>query len=262
MLQLILFILISVAAALIVTGWQGYKDSPWENFVTRKFMRSYLVAILVGVAFYYLNTLKLLSFNNLGILLLTILSVERATGELYKGFIRKQSHPEYIKLFERLHIRFKSPKIRVITGILFTATLATAILILLTQFISYVLLLPSIMAGLIVGLIGGTLSATGGAIKDSQFEGFRFKKFIRSPIVGMLGGIILVRFTNNPLLLLLSVTGFERVVVELYKTFIRRQVRGIFEGQKPKYSYWLKNRWIFIILYGIGVLTLAVSLFR
>lgn len=250
-----------VAAASIVTGWQGYKDSPWENFVFRKFVRSYLVASVAGLVFYYLDNFKILSFDNLGVLLLTILSVERATGEVYKGFIRKQSHPEYVKLFERLHIQFKSPAIRVITGILFAAVLTGVVLILLTQFISRILLLPSITAGLIVGLIGGTLSAAGGAIKDSQFEGFRFKKFIRSPIVGMLGGVILVRFTNNPLLLLLNVTGFERVVVELYKTFIKRQVRGIFESQEPNYLYWLKNRWIFIVLYGIGVSILTISFF-
>ena len=259
MLQLILFMLMGIAAALIVTGWQGYKDSPWENFAFRKFARSYFFATIAGLIFYYLDTLKILSFDNLGVLLLTILSIERAIGELYKGFIRKKSHPEYVKLFERLHIKFKSTTIRVITGILFAIVLTGAILILLTQLITHILLLPSIMAGLIVGLIGGTLSAAGGAIKDSQFEGFRFKKFIRSPIVGMLGGLILIRFSNNPLLLLLSVTGFERVVVELYKTFILKQVRGIFEYQKPVYVFWLKNRWIFFVLYLIGALILILS---
>lgn len=258
--RLILFIFIGVAAALIVTGWQGYKDSPWENFALWKFARSFFVAAFIGIIFYYLDALKILKFSNLGILLLAILSVERAIGELYKGFIRQQSHPEYVKLFEKFSIHFKSPANRVIAGVVFALVLASVILILLIRLTPYVLLLPRVAAGLIIGLFGGMLSAAGGAIKDSQFEGFKFRKFMRSPIVGMLGGTVLVYFSNHPLLLLLSAIGFERVAVELYKTFMRRQIRGVFAGQKPEYPFWLKNRRIFVILYGIGVLTLISAM--
>jgi hypothetical protein len=260
MLRLIIFLLTGFAAALIVTGWQGYKDSPWENFSPWKFIRSYFVALLVGAVFYYLETQKILFFDNFGILFLSILSVERMMGELYKGFLRKQSHPEYIKLFERLRIKFKSFQIQLIVAIFFVATIAVATIFLLIPLVSSALLLPRNIAGLIIGFIGGLLSATGGAIKDSQFEGFKLKKFIRSPIVGLVGGLILVRFSHDPLLLLLSAIGFERVMVELYKTFIQRRVRGIFEGQKPKYPFWLKNRWIFFVLYSIGGLALIFSI--
>lgn len=260
MLELILFILISIAAAMIVTGWQAYKDSPWENFDTRKFIRSYGVAIIVGAGLYYLHTSNIIVFENKGILLLTILSMERGIGEIYKGFVRKSSHAEYVKLFERLHIKFKSYSLQVLAGVIFAVIFAAILVVVLTALTSYALKLPPILAGLIAGFFGGMISATGGAIKDSQFEGFKFKKFIRSPIVGILGGLILINFTNNPLLLVLSVIGFERLVVEVYKTFIRRQVRGIFEGQKPKHPHWLKNRWIFILLYVLGALAFIVSL--
>jgi hypothetical protein len=257
MLQLILFLLASAGAGLIVTGWQGYKDSPWENFIFHKFIRSYIVAILVGLVFYSLDFFKLLIFDNFGVALLAILSVERAIGEIYKGFIRKQSHPEYIKLFERLNAKLKYSQ-RLIIGILLIASIATAIFVFSTQFAFYTKLPSSIAVGAIVGLIGGTLTAIGGAIKDSQFEGFKLKKFIRSPIVGILGGVIFFHFTKNFLLLLLSVTGFERITIEFYKTFLQRRVRGIFKNQKPVHAFWLKRRWVFFVLYAIGISILVL----
>ena len=257
-----LSILAGLAAAAIVTGWQGYKDSPWEGFIPGRFARSYVVALSVGLVCWCLNASGMLVFDNAGVLLLSVLSFERGIGELYKGFIRRESHPEYEKLFERLHIEFRSQAVRAVAGILVALVVAASILIVLSRVLSSALLLPHIPAGLIAGLSGGLLSATGGAIKDSQFEGFRIKKFIRSPIVGMLGGMILVHLTDNPLLLLLGCTGFERVAVELYKTFLTRQIRGIFCGQEPKYRQWLQSRWVFAMLYSTGAISLVILLLR
>lgn len=259
---LIYYMLIGLLASLIVVGWQGYKDSPWENFVLKKFIRSIIVGIVIGSLFFLLETYGIFVVNNLGLLVLVILSLERIVGETYKGFLRKSSHPEYERIFLKLKIHFKSYVLRALTGILGAIILCVLMLILLTKLIGVIIISINniILSGAIVGLIGGTISAIGGAIKDSQFEGFKWKKFIRSPIVGIIGGIILIHFSTTPLILLLSVTGFERVAVELFKTFIKKQIRGIFEGKEPKYKIWLKKRWIFEFLFFIGILSFIILL--
>ncbi len=260
-LDLLTHLLLGIAAAMIVTGWQGYKDTPWEDFVFRKFVRSYLIGVLCALLVYASVRSGLLPSTNYGVLLLVIVSIERLIGEVYKGFIRKGSHAEYVKLFERLHISFSSAIIRSLAGILFAVILTAFILLVLSKLVGLILQAPVLPSGLLIGVIGGLLSAIGGAIKDSQFEGFKVLKFIRSPLVGMVGGLLLVHYTRNPLLLLLSITGFERVVVELYKTFIKRSVRGIFEGQHPKFGRWFKLRWLFFVLYACGVTVLIAGLY-
>ncbi len=105
------------------------------------------------------------------------------------------------------------------------------------------------------------LIATGGGIKDSQREGFKFKKFIRSPITGAFAGFLLIRFSAVPIFLLLSTGGLERVIIEFYKTYYTKYTRGIFEEQKPKYKNWFKKRWIFFFTYLISVIIFIILFF-
>lgn len=261
--EFFMFVLTGFFSSLIVLGWQCYKDTPWENFVIRKFLRTLFIAPLVSIVVYMIVKYGSLDITNLGVLLLFTISLERIIGEVYKGFIRKGSHKEYEKLFERLKIHFDRYFSRVSIGIIVSGILTIIVIggsIKVLQFIFH-FSEGYMVRGIVAGLLGGLLSAVGGAIKDSQFEGFKVKKFIRSPLVGILGGIMLIRYTHSVLVLLLAVTGFERVVVECYKTFIQRQVRGIFENQKAKYPYWFKRRWIFLGMYLIGVAALIVFLY-
>ena len=253
----IFYLAIGLSASFIVLGWQGYKDSPWENFVLKKFLRTLVVGPMVGVLFFVFSIRWQITASNLGILLLTILIIERLIGETYKGFIRRASHPEYERLLIKLKITISNPYLKSVFGIASAILLSVVVIggsIIIIQIIQK--FYSTVTIGIIVGLMGGTVSAIGGALKDSQFEGFKVKKFIRSPIVGIIGGVILIHFSSQPLFLFLSVIGFERVVVEFYKTFIKRQIRGIFEGQEPTFKIWLRRRWIFAVLYGIGVAVL------
>ena len=118
-----------------------------------------------------------------------------------------------------------------------------------------------LLAGLIVGAVAGVIVAIGGGLEDSQFEGFLPRKFVRSPIVASIAGLIFVHFSADALLIALACIGGERVGVELYKTFIRRQVRGIFAGQAPRYPAWLSRRYLFGLSYGIGVVVCVALLF-
>jgi hypothetical protein len=99
----------------------------------------------------------------------------------------------------------------------------------------------------LLGAVAGTLVASGGALKDSQFEGFKGRKFVRSPIITALGGALLITSSDNPLLMSIGVIGFERVAVEFFKTFLVRQIRGIHAGKPAAYPEWLERRWVFLV---------------
>ncbi len=258
------FLITGIFSSFIVLGWQCYKDSPWENFVLKKFLRTLIIAPLISIALYFIVKRNLLQIKNLGILLLFTISIERVIGEVYKGFIRKGSHKEYEKLFERLNINFNNHFIRIIIGIIVSILITYVVVYASVKILELIFYYTpnDYIRGVLSGILGGSLCAIGGAIKDSQFEGFKIKKFIRSPLVGLIGGIILINYTQNLLVLLLSITGFERVIVELYKTFIKRQVRGIFENQKPKYTNWQEKRWIFFLLYLIGFIAFVLLLLK
>jgi len=112
-----------------------------------------------------------------------------------------------------------------------------------------------------LGFIGGISVAIGGAIKDVPAEGFKLNKFIRSPLAGIVGGFIATNYVISLDLAILSAIGFERVVVEFYKTFLSIEPRGIFRGMKPKYPVWFSKRWIFFVSYSTCVIVIAFLLF-
>ncbi len=245
---------IGSAAGLIVSSWQGFKDPPWEGFYFGKFLRSIVVGAVAGVVFAWAAAAGRIAVDNLGVLAFAIVAVERVFGEAYKGFFRRSAHAEYFKLLRRIGVPASVYPVKLLTGIGFMVgaywlfrLLAFWLARMAGRFDS--LFVP----GLLVGLGGGLLVAIGGALKDSQFEGFIPAKFVRSPIVGALSGVLFVQFSRTWLLVALAVVGGERVGVELYKTFLRRQVRGIHAGKPLRYPEWFARRPIFAVSYGVAV---------
>lgn len=91
----------------------------------------------------------------------------------------------------------------------------------------------SLLVNTILGLGVGTLTALGGALKDSPYEGFFPIKLFRSIIVGSIGGAFSYLFTTSPLLVICFAGYFERFVVEGYK-IIRAHKPGKFELKDPQ----------------------------
>lgn len=85
------------------------------------------------------------------------------------------------------------------------------------------------LQGIIIGFISGLAVAIGGAIKDAPYEGFDPVKFIRSPAIGTVEGLIIVYVVPkiNPYVLFFTVIGTERVTTETYK-IIRAKIPGKF----------------------------------
>ena len=65
----LIYILTGFFAGLIVLGWQGYKDSPYENFELKKFFRSLIVAPSLGLIFFILDRFFYIKIDNFDIIL-------------------------------------------------------------------------------------------------------------------------------------------------------------------------------------------------
>ena len=256
------YLLIGLGGGLIVSSWQGFKDPPWEGFSTAKFVRSPLLGAAAGIAAFWIErSTNMLHIDNLGLLMLAAIATERLAGEIYKGFLRRGFHVEYVRLFERAGFPMHRDGIRAVIGLVFLAgglTLYWWLGRLAGEVREWWGV--SIATAVVVGGVVGTIVAIGGALKDSQLEGFKPKKFVRSPIMAIIGAQVIVPASTDPLLIALATIGFERVAVEFYKTFLTRQVRGIHAGHPVLYPRWLTHRWIFVVSF-LGCVTACGWLF-
>jgi hypothetical protein len=264
MFEPLVYFLLGSIGGLIVASWHGYKDPPWEGFVLKRFPRSIITAGVIGLLLYLSENLGLLNkIDNLGVIVLSAITLERFAGEIRKGFLKKKIHSEFEDVFVKykIPIYYKSFLIRILMGLVFFI-IVSLILIFFVKLPDYLLGYQTnkLLLGASLGFLGGLSSAVAGAWKDSPSEGFLFKKFVRSIIAGPIGGIILALVSNSFQLFIIASMGFERITVEFYKTFWTKSPRGMFKGIKPKYPEWLKKRYIFFISYSVGVIILALLL--
>ena len=96
--------------------------------------------------------------------------------------------------------------------------------------------MTELLVALLTGLAAGLHSATWGMFKDAPHEGFTWRTYFRSPVLatGIALGVAFLSdldLTGAPgIAVLFGVTyGFERALVELYKTFLR-------ESDQSKYT--------------------------
>lgn len=244
---------IGAVAGLIVSSWQGFKDPPWEGFSAAKFLRSIVVGTAAGAVLSYTRMLRGSAVNP-GILAFAVVAVERVIGEAYKGFFRRGAHDEYYRLLRRIWVPESVYPLKIALGSGFVVGAYWLFRLLAWWLARMAAGLGSLsIAGLLVGIAGGLLVAVGGALKDSQFEGFLPLKFLRSPVVGAMTGMLMIRFSTDWFLVALATVGSERVVVELYKTFLKRQVRGMHAGKPVFYPVWLARRGLFAVTFGVAV---------
>ena len=85
---------------------------------------------------------------------------------------------------------------------------------------------------MLVGGIGGWLTAVGGAWKDAPVEGFSGWKFLRSPVVATAWTIMLLPFTHDWVVLTFAAAGLSVLSIETYKTFLTGgRPPGKFDGK-------------------------------
>ena len=90
---------------------------------------------------------------------------------------------------------------------------------------------PPLDCLVLVGGIGGWLTAVGGAWKDAPIEGFSGWKFLRSPVVATAWAVILLPFTQDLVLLAVAAGGARWPPIETYKTFLAGGPPGKFAAK-------------------------------
>jgi len=236
---------LGMLAGLHAACYGAYKDSPYEKFILSRFFREVIIGALSALFILLFTKTDGVSFV---ILFLSFVACSRIFTETYKQFIRQEPQHRY-KIPSMVHIFRIIPTSRLKRLILGILAFSTFIL-LIAAALQISNFLPKNFAGPFLGLFTGLITGVGGAYKDGFFEGFNLRKFFRSPTLGVLSGFLLSHFSNNPLFLLLSTWGLERMTVEFYKGFIKaKYMPGKFNLTKARYPEFFQKRKRLIPLY-------------
>jgi hypothetical protein len=100
---------------------------------------------------------------------------------------------------------------------------------------------------MIVGAGIGLGEAIVGAYKDGTIEGFSFRKFLKSPTFGTLGGLLASYHTASLPFLLLASIGTMRMFNELlFKMIVRDYTPGKFKSLVGPFQEWMARRRLFL----------------
>jgi hypothetical protein len=244
--------LIGLLAGVHSATWGMYKDAPHEGFSWRKYARSPILGASLGAVIEVATGLDPRHAGSAVVLFGVVYAVERALAEIYKTFLREEDQTKYF-IPMQLHVFGKlvrSRSARLIVGALYSA--------LLLGLVGFVARLDRIAAAsypigvvLLVGSLGGWISAFGGAWKDAPSEGFQILKFFRSPLLAaFFAGGLAAGLTDSLLLVTLAATGYTVATTETYKTFFfPSKPRGKFAGKAIRYPEMLFRRQRFVLPY-------------
>jgi hypothetical protein len=193
-------------------------------------VRSVLLGVVVSVPVGRLSGMEVTD----GLLVVIGLSyaAERLSTEWWKAILRDDDQGAYT-IPMRLAVRGRivdAPIVRYAVGLAVLVGLAMA----LAATALAQSQLPELPGELLVvlGGIGGWLTAFGGAWKDAPVEGFQLAKFFRSPVVATAWVLVLVPFTSQLAVLAVAAGGLSVASIETYKTFLNGGAPGKF-GDKP-----------------------------
>jgi hypothetical protein len=237
--------LIGLCAGLHAASYGAYKDSPHENFKPRRYVRELIIAA---------SCAAWIAWSGLGdgqsplVLYLSIFALARIATEFWKLFLRVEPQEDY-RIPTQIHLFAKvvhDPAGRALLGAGFVGAIYGyyALCTLLPG------ALPFWVRGLAVGGGIGVCEALAGAYKDGSIEGFSFRKFVKSPMFGALGGLIAAAQTQVLGFLLLASIGTMRMFLELlFKLIVPDYVPGKFRSMRGPFTTWAWRRRIFLAPY-------------
>ena len=242
---------IGLLAGAHTATWGMYKDAPHEGFSRWKYFRSILLGTAIAVVISLLTGLDPRLPADLVILFGATYAVERGLAEWYKTFLRDQDQSKYFipMQFAVFGKVVRSRGARLLAGAGYIGMLLG--MVVLVWAIDRSVPRPHPLALVVlVGGIGGWISAFGGAWKDAPYEGFQSFKFFRSPLIASLYALGMSQLSDNLLLVTLAATGFTVATTETYKTFFFPSTpRGNFAGMPVNFPDMLVRRQKYIALY-------------
>ena len=256
----LLALLVGLLAGAHIATWGMYKDAIHEGFSFARYSRSILVGVVVGVVLEWMLALDLSRASQLVVLFGLVYVTERGIVETYKTFLREEDQSKYtipmqFHIFGRV---VRSRGARLVAGFLYVAGVTLALLG-VRAIESAHLDVPRVVLVLLVGSIGGWISAVGGAWKDAPIEGFETFKFFRSPLIAAGYALLLARLTGDLLYITCGALGYTIATIETYKTFFfPSKPRGKFAGKPVHFPDMLRRRNHYVPLYvAIWVVMLA-----
>jgi len=242
---------IGLVAGIHAATWGMYKDAPHEGFSRWKYARSPLLGAVLATVVSAGAGLDPRRAVDLVLLFGVTYVLERALAEIYKTFLRQEDQGKYF-IPMQLHVLGKvveSRAARLTAGLLYTAGLVGLVLV-VGGLDRNAPGSHSVLFVVLVGGIGGWISAVGGAWKDAPSEGFQIMKFFRSPALASLFAVGLAGLTQSLLLVTLAATGYTIAATETYKTFFfPSKPRGKFAGMPIRFPEMLRRRQRFVPLY-------------
>jgi len=242
---------VGLLAGVHAATWGMYKDAPHEGFSLSKYARSPMLGLGLGVLLQALAGIEPRRPAGLVVLFGVVYAVERALAEIYKTFLREEDQAKYFipMQFHILGRVVRNRGARWLVGALYTAGLA-GMLVAVARLERGAAGPHALITVLLVGSLGGWISAFGGAWKDAPSEGFQTLKFFRSPALAALFAAGLSTLTPDLLLITLAATGFTVASTETYKTFFfPSKPRGKFAGMPVRYPDMLRRRQRFVPVY-------------
>ena len=259
--NLLLSLVVGTLAGAHASTWGMYKDSPHEGFTWPKYLRSTIAGALVGLALGWYVELDLTNASNIIIFFGVVYVAERAIMEFYKTWLRTEDQSKYF-IPMQFHIFGKvveSKAARLWLGAAYAVAVLSVVWFLI-WFQGYDHGLNPWIVVILLGSIGGWVSAFGGAWKDAPLEGFQILKFFRSPGMALGFSVLMAFFTNNYLFMVMGGLGYTIATTETYKTFgFPSRPRGKFQGKPIDYPEMLTRRNRFVPLYTLIWVFIIVS---
>ena len=234
---------LSLAAGLHAASYGAWKDSPYESFKPGSFLRELVIACGVGIALCWVDHL-----TTPFLIFLSAFTLTRIVTEFYKMFVRSERQDVYripTQVHWVGHVVDHGPT-RFVLGLAWLGAIF-GLYRLLT-------LLPPrwspTLVGPIAGLAFGTALAIGGGYKDGSVTRFYVHKFVRSPINGMIGGLLVSLHAGGLRFFTLGAIACERMLTELFFKIMRPgYVGGHFKSTEPTFPEWTHKRKVFVVPY-------------
>jgi hypothetical protein len=266
MIELLLGGIVGLAAGLHCATWGMYKDAPHEGFTWRTYVRSPIVASAVAVGLVIGTSLDPTRPADVVVLFGVTYGLERASLEIWKSFFRSEDQSKYTipMQFAIPGRAVASPVLRIAAGVAYLAAGLGVVYGVWFVEVHGPELNPWLVV-LLVGSVGGWISAFGGAWKDAPIEGFHTFKFFRSPAISFAYGTAVAALTTHYPFIFFGAIGYTVASIETYKSFFfPDRPRGKFQGKRPGFPHYLETRRRFVplfVLVWLGVLTAAALAF-